>query len=75
MPRQLQRISLIAAGHQREVCIADKGTSEIDQLAIDPSGQRGLGQPRANRHGYIRGGGTGRHFAHGTIGQADLELV
>jgi len=58
---------------EQELGIGGEGPGQIDQLAIDPGGQRRLGQARANRRGDIGRGRAERHFTHGTIGQADLE--
>ncbi len=77
--RQFERIGLVAAGDQRQRCIAFERTVQIAQFApgamIDTRGECGLGQSRPDRRGDIRRGGARRHFAHRAIRKADLEKL
>ena len=75
VPRQFQRIGLVARGDQRERAIAGERPAEIDQLSIDAGGERRLGEAGADRRGDVSRSRSRRHFAHGTVGKADLEHV
>ena len=72
---KIERVGLIARGHQRQRAIAREGAGQIHQLPIDSRGNRRLGEAGADRGGNISRGGPRRHLAHGTIGQGDLDHI
>ena len=71
--REFERVGLIAGCHQREVGIAFERAGEVAQFPVNARGNRRLGKAGANRGGNVRRGRSGGHFAHRSIGQADLE--
>jgi hypothetical protein len=75
VPRELERLGLVARGDQRELGIAVERPVEVAHLAVDPRRQRGLGQARADRRGDVGRGRAGGHLAHRSVGQADLQQL
>ena len=73
MPGEFQRIGLVPRGDQRQLGIAIEGAGEIAQFAVNTRGQRGFRKAGADRGGNVCRGRSRRHFAHRSVGQADLE--
>ncbi len=71
--RQFERVLLVAAGDQRKLGIALERAVDVAQFAIDARGDRRLGEAWADRGSHIGGRRTHFHFAHRSVGQADLE--
>ena len=70
---ELQRIRLVTARDQRQLAITVKRAGQIAQFPVHACGECGLGKAGANRGGDIGRRAARRHFAGGTIGQADRE--
>ena len=73
MPRQFERVFLIAACYQRQFGITVERAIDIAHFAIYARSNRGFGKAGANCSGDIAGSAAGFHFAARTIWQADFE--
>ena len=71
--RQFERIGLVPRSDQRQLRITLERAGQVAQLTIHTRGQRCLGKAGADRRGDIRRGRSRGHFAHRSIGEADLE--
>jgi len=73
VPRQFQRLGLVPRRDQRELGIRGEGSGQVNQFAIDTRRQGRLGQAGADCRRHVGRSRASGHFAHGTIGQADLQ--
>jgi hypothetical protein len=73
VPDELERVSLVARGDQRQARIAFERARDVANLAVDPGRKRGLGEPRADRRGDIGGSRAFRHLLHRPVGQRNSE--
>ncbi len=64
VPNQLERILLVTRRDQREARVALERAHDVAHLAVNLGGKRGLGQPRTDRGGNVRGRRTLGHFPH-----------
>ena len=75
VPRQIERIRLVARRNQREAGVLRERPFEIDQLPIDPRRQRRLEQAGPDIGGDLPRGGPGLHVAHRAVGKRDVEKI
>ena len=52
--------------------LAGQRVGQIDELAVDPADERGLGQPPADRFGQLVHSAAVRKFAKGAVRESDL---
>ena len=75
VPRQLERVGLVARGDQRKLGIALERPVEVAHLAVDPRRQRRLGEARPDRRRDVGRRGPALDLADRSIGQLDREHI
>ena len=65
----------VLVGHDRERGVVVDAMRGVDEGAVDPAGQCGLGEAGADRGGHVGHGRRRREFANRTVGQADFRHV
>ena len=73
VPRQFQRVSLVAGGDKRKACVAIKGPVGIAQFTVHTRGNRCFGQAGADSRSNIGRGRARRNFAHRAVGKRDFQ--
>ena len=74
MAIEKQRFGTVGRDHlDGAVCL--KGVAQIDQTAVDLSGQRGLREPRRDRRGDVDDCRAGRHISTGSVRKRDRYLT
>ena len=73
VPRQFERVGLVARCDERQLGIALERAHDIAQLAIDARRQRRLGKAGSDIGGDLCRSGTCGHIAHGAVGKRDLD--